>query len=77
MLLERERFFRVAVKIAPDGDEVDLNPWATVVSVVGFGLVWGIIGAVLALPLIGMFRILCTHFSGLREIGYLLGRAAD
>ena len=56
------------------GDEIDLNPWATVVAVVGFGLVWGIIGAVLALPLVGMFRIICNHFEGLRSIGYLLGQ---
>lgn len=56
------------------GDEIDLNPWATVVAVVGFGLVWGIIGAVLALPIIGIFRILCNHFEGWKSIGFLLGQ---
>jgi predicted PurR-regulated permease PerM len=59
------------------GDEIDLNPWATVVAVVGFGLVWGIIGAVLALPLVGMFRMICKHFAGLRSIGFLLGRIEE
>ena len=59
------------------GDEIDLNPWATVVAVVGFGLVWGVIGAVLALPLVGMFRIICNHFAGLRSIGYLLGQEQE
>ena len=33
------------------GSEVDLNPLATIVAVVAFGLVWGVPGAILALPI--------------------------
>lgn len=38
------------------GGEVDLNPLTTVVAVVAFSSMWGIAGAILALPLVGVLR---------------------
>ena len=56
------------------GDEVDLNPWATIVVVVAFGMLWGVIGAVIALPLVGMFKVFADRFEPLQPLGFLLGK---
>lgn len=40
------------------GSAVRLSPFVTIVSIVAFTLVWGPIGAIIALPLTGMLRIL-------------------
>jgi len=55
------------------GDEVSLNPLATIVAVVAFGLLWGPIGAIVAIPIVAMLRVVCDHIESLRPLGLLLG----
>lgn len=55
------------------GEKVDLNPFASIVCVIGFGLVWGAGGAILALPLTGIIKIIFDHIPRLKDYGYLLG----
>jgi predicted PurR-regulated permease PerM len=43
------------------GKQLSLNPLTTVVAVVAFGAVWGVVGAVIALPLAGMIRVALEH----------------
>lgn len=43
------------------GKQLSLNPLMTVVAVLAFGAVWGVIGAVIALPLAGMIKVALDH----------------
>ncbi len=58
------------------GEEVDLNPFAAIVCVVGFGLVWGVSGAIIAIPLTGIIHVLARHIDALEPIQLLLGNSA-
>lgn len=55
------------------GAEVNINPLFTIVILVLGELVWGIPGMVLAIPLLGVFKIICDHVSALKPYGYLIG----
>lgn len=57
------------------GSNVDLNPLFSILGVVGFGVVWGAAGAIIALPLVGMLKVLFDHISAYEPIGYLMGDA--
>lgn len=57
------------------GSEVNLNPLFTIAGLVLGELVWGIEGLVLAIPLLGITKIICDHIPSLKPIGYLMGRA--
>ena len=56
------------------GDEVDINPLTTIVAVIAFTVMWGAIGAVVAIPLVAMMRILFKHIRGMEDYAYLLGQ---
>ncbi|MEL7161165.1 MAG: AI-2E family transporter [Bacteroidota bacterium] len=56
------------------GDEVDINPLTTIICVVGMTLLWGPVGAIIAIPLFAILRIICSHVDGLRDYAYLLGQ---
>lgn len=56
------------------GDRVDLNPLITIVSVVGFGLLWGIPGAVLAIPLTAILKAVFDQLPHLEHLGFLMGK---
>lgn len=56
------------------GDEVALNPLATVVCVVGMGTLWGPVGAIVAIPIFAIIRIVCSHVEELKPYAYLLGQ---
>ncbi len=55
------------------GHKVNLNPLATIVVVVLGGAIWGIIGMIIFIPLIGILKIACDHIPVLHPLGYLLG----
>lgn len=55
------------------GKGVRINPLATIAGLVAGELIWGIPGMVLAIPLIGMLKIVCDHIEPLKPYGYLLG----
>ncbi len=56
------------------GKEVDLNAFAAIVCVVAFGLVWGISGAILAIPLTGIILVFFQHVDPKSSVVVLLGR---
>lgn len=56
------------------GDEVSLNPLATIICVVGMSLLWGPVGAIIAIPLFAILRIIFSHVDGLRDYAYLIGQ---
>jgi predicted PurR-regulated permease PerM len=55
------------------GKEVSINPLATIVGLVGGEFIWGIPGMVLAIPLMGIAKIICDHVEPLKPYGFLLG----
>jgi predicted PurR-regulated permease PerM len=55
------------------GHEISINPVFTIVGIVGGELLWGIPGMILALPLLGMIKIVCDHIEPLKPFGYLIG----
>ncbi len=59
------------------GSSVSINPLASIISLIGFGMMWGVIGMVLAIPIMGMLKIVCDALPGLKPYGYLLGEEKD
>ena len=55
------------------GAEVNINPLFTIIILVLGELVWGIPGMVLAIPLLGIVKIICDHVNSLKPYGYLIG----
>src|SRR5688572_25674877 len=55
------------------GAEVNINPLFTIIILVVGELIWGIPGMVLAIPLLGIIKIICDHVESLKPFGYLIG----
>ncbi len=51
-----------------------LNPVVVFVWLIFWGWMWGIVGAILAFPMLTVFKILCDHIEPLEPIGEFLGR---
>jgi predicted PurR-regulated permease PerM len=55
------------------GSHVRINPLVTIMAIVAGGLLWGIPGMVLFIPLLGIIKIICDNIESLRPLGYMLG----
>jgi predicted PurR-regulated permease PerM len=55
------------------GSSVSVNPLASVAALIGFGLLWGVVGMVLAIPITGMLKIVCDSVPSLKPYGFILG----
>lgn len=53
--------------------EVSLNPLTTFAGIIGFSIIWGIAGTILAIPIIGALKKIFDHVEALRPIGYVMG----
>jgi predicted PurR-regulated permease PerM len=49
-----------------------LNPVLVIVSLFFWHAMWGIPGALLAVPLLAMFKILCDHVEALKPVGHII-----
>jgi len=56
------------------GAEVNINPLFTILVLVAGELLWGIAGMVMAIPLLGIIKIICDHIEPLKPYGFLIGR---
>jgi len=54
------------------GDETDMNPFITVFGIILFSMLWGIVGAVIALPIIGVLKVIFEHTKGMEAYAYLI-----
>lgn len=54
------------------GDEINLNPFMTIFGIILFSALWGVVGAVISLPLIGVLKVIFDHTKGMEAYGYLL-----
>lgn len=55
------------------GGEVNLSAMATIFIIVCGGLIWGIVGTILFIPLLGIIKIICDHVEPLKPYGFLIG----
>ena len=55
------------------GAEVNINPIFTILVLVGGEMIWGIPGMVLAIPILGIIKIVCDHIEPLKPYGFLIG----
>lgn len=54
------------------GDEIELNPFVTVFGVILFSVLWGMVGAIIALPLIGVLKVIFRHTKGMEPYAFLI-----
>lgn len=55
------------------GSEVKLNPLFTILAIVIGELVWGVPGMVIAIPVLGIVKVVCDHVGPLKPYGFLIG----
>jgi predicted PurR-regulated permease PerM len=55
------------------GKRMQLNPLVVTIALLIWGFIWGAMGLVLAVPIMGAFKIICDHVNSLRPIGEWLG----
>ena len=55
------------------GEQVSLNPLFTIIVIVVGEMLWGIGGMVLAIPLLGIVKIICDNVPELQPYGFLIG----
>jgi len=55
------------------GARLSLNPVVVFTSVLFWGWIWGVPGAILAVPLMASVKIACDHIEGLSPVGEFLG----
>jgi predicted PurR-regulated permease PerM len=55
------------------GQRLALNPVVVFTSVLFWGWIWGIVGSLLAVPIMAALKIVCDHIEGLSPIGEFLG----
>ncbi|HMI00918.1 MAG TPA: AI-2E family transporter [Pedobacter sp.] len=57
------------------GEQVNINPLFTIMVIVLGETLWGVAGMILAIPLLGMVKIVCDHVPDLQPYGFLIGTA--
>jgi predicted PurR-regulated permease PerM len=55
--------------------QVNIHPIFTILVLFAGDLVWGIPGMILAIPALGIIKIICDHIEPLQPVGHLLGQS--
>ncbi len=55
------------------GAKVSINPLFTIIALIVGDIIWGIPGMILAIPLLGIIKIICDNIPGLEAYGFLIG----
>ena len=55
------------------GKRLKLNPLLVTISLLVWGWIWGALGLILAVPVMGVIKIVCDHVTSLRHLGDLMG----
>ena len=56
------------------GDEIDLSPFITIFGVILFSTLWGVVGAIIALPLAGILKVIFEHTKHMEPYAFLMGK---
>ncbi len=59
------------------GDNIDLNPLFAILCVIGFTLVWGAAGSIIALPLTGALKVIFDKTERYAPLAYLMGNRQE
>lgn len=59
------------------GGRLELNPLAVTLGLLVWGWIWGAMGLILAVPVLGAIKIVCDNIEGLEPFGRLLGEGLD
>ncbi len=59
------------------GEEINLNPFTTVFGVILFSTLWGMVGAIISLPIIGVLKVLFERTNGMEAYAHLIGKKED
>jgi len=54
------------------GNRVKLSPLVVLLSMLVWGLLWGPVGMILAVPIMVSFKVICSHVPGLQPIATLM-----
>lgn len=54
------------------GDKVDLHPFFVILAIIVGNYIWGIIGMILAIPVLGIINVILYHIDALKPFAYLL-----
>jgi predicted PurR-regulated permease PerM len=55
------------------GGEVNVSALVSIASILAGGMIWGVAGMILFLPMAGITKIICDNVEPLKPFGYLLG----
>lgn len=56
------------------GGYVRLNPFITILGLIGGAMVWGIAGMLLVIPFMASLKIIFENFEGTKTLAYLIGK---
>lgn len=56
------------------GSEVNINPLFTILILVFMEIIWGIPGMIMAIPMLGIVKIICDHIAPLKPYAFLIGK---
>ncbi len=59
------------------GGYVDINPLITILSIIVGGMVWGIIGMVVVLPVVATIKIISEHTPSMKAVAYLISNQQE
>ena len=71
MLIQGIQFYIISPLVMRT--QVSIHPLFTIVILFAGDLVWGISGMILAIPALGIVKIVCDHMENLQPLGRLLG----
>src|SRR5690606_27964224 len=55
------------------GSSVRINPLASIIALMAWGSIWGLMGLILAIPITGMLKLVFDEIPSLKPWGFLLG----
>lgn len=56
------------------GDKVDLHPFFVILVVIAGSMIWGVIGMILAIPVLGIINVVFQHIKVLHPYAFLLSK---
>jgi predicted PurR-regulated permease PerM len=73
MLIQAIQFYIISPLVMQT--QVSIHPLFTIVVLFAGDLIWGISGMILAIPALGIVKIVCDHIDYLQPLGRLLGES--
>ncbi len=55
------------------GGSVSINPFTAILALVTSAMIWGVVGMIIALPFVGMMKVVFDNIEQLKPLGYLIG----